>query len=107
MSLLNKTCVPCLGDLPPLSFEVTEQLLFELNNDWIIGKSGRLYKEYYFTNFVKAMAFVNKVADLAEKEGHHPDLAITWRKCIVQIWTHKIKGLTENDFILAAKIEKL
>ena len=107
MSLLNKTCKPCLGDIPPLSFEVTKQLLLKLNNNWIIDKSGKLYKEYNFNDFVKAMAFANKIGDLAEKEDHHPDLVISWGKCIVQIWTHKIGGLTENDFILAAKIGKL
>lgn len=77
MSLLNKTCTPCLGDISPLSFEVTKQLLLELNNDWIIDKSGKLYKEYNFNDFVKAMAFANKIGDLAEKEDHHPDLAIS------------------------------
>ena len=106
MSLLNKTCKPCRGDIPPLSSKLTTELLLELNNDWIIDKSGKLYKEYHFTDFIKTMAFVNKVAYLAEKEGHHPDLAISWGKCGVQIWTHKINGLTKNDFILAAKIAK-
>lgn len=107
MSLTNKNCTPCLGNVESLSIELTEKLLLELNNGWIVDKSGKLYKEYHFTNFIKAMDFANKVADLAETEGHHPDLAISWSKCVVQIWTHKIKGLTENDFILAAKIDKL
>ena len=107
MFLLNKTCKPCLGDVPPLSIEVTKRLLHELNNDWVIDKSGRLYKEYHFTDFVKAMDFANKVAALAETEGHHPDLTISWGKCIIQIWTHKVGGLTESDFILAAKIIRL
>ena len=60
-----------------------------------------------FTNFIRAMEFANKVADLAEAEGHHPDLTISWGKCGVQLWTHKVNGLTENDFILAAKVDKL
>jgi len=107
MSLANKNCTPCLGDAHSLSFEIAEKLLLELNNGWIIDKSGKLYKEYYFTDFVKTMAFANKVAHLAEKEGHHPDLAISWGKCGVQIWTHKINGLTKNDLILAAKIGNL
>lgn len=107
MPLLNKTCTPCLGDAHPLSFEITQELLSELSKGWIIDKSGKLGKEYYFTNFIRAMEFANRVADLAETEGHHPDLTISWSKCVVQLWTHKINGLTENDFILAVKIDKL
>ncbi|WPY01905.1 4a-hydroxytetrahydrobiopterin dehydratase domain protein (plasmid) [Candidatus Trichorickettsia mobilis] len=107
VSLTNKNCTPCLGDVESLSIEIAKKLLLELNNCWIIDKSGKLYKEYHFPNFIKAMDFANKVADLAETEGHHPDLAISWGKCVVQIWTHKISGLVENDFILAAKIDKL
>lgn len=105
MSLLNKTCISSIEDAHSLSFEIVERLLLELNNGWIIDKSGKLYKEYHFTNFIKTMQFVNKVADVAETERHHPDLSISWGKCVVQVWTHKINGLTENDFILAAKIE--
>lgn len=107
MSLANKNCTPCLGDTYSLSFEIAEKLLLELNNGWIMDKLGKLYKEYHFTNFIRAMDFANKVANLAETEGHHPDLAISWGKCGVQLWTHKVNGLTENDFILAAKVDKL
>jgi len=107
MSLSNKSCAPCLGDAHSLPFEITKKLLLELNNGWIIDKSSKLYKEYHFADFVRAMDFANKVASLAEMEGHHPDLAISWGKCVVQIWTHNINGLTENDFILATKIGKL
>lgn len=102
--LLDKICTPCQGGIPPLSLKKAAKLLLELGNDWIINGSGQLYKEYSFNNFIEAMGFANKVAELAEKEAHHPDLTITWGKCIIRIWTHKISGLTESDFILAAKI---
>ena len=102
--LLDKTCTPCKGGIPPLSSEVASRLLLELERGWIINKSGQLYKEYNFNNFVEAIEFANKITELAEKEAHHPDLIISWGKCIIKIWTHKINGLTESDFILAAKI---
>ena len=105
--LFNKTCTPYQGTIPPLAPEVASRLLLELQNDWIINKSGQLCKEYSFNNFINAMKFANKIAELAEIEAHHPDLAISWGKCIVRIWTHKINDLTENDFILAAKIDAL
>jgi len=102
--LNDKTCIPCQGGTPPLLPEVVSKLLLELGNDWVINESGQLYKEYKFNNFKEAMNFANKVAKIAEKEAHHPDLNILWGKCSISIWTHKINGLTESDFILAAKI---
>ena len=102
--LLDKTCTPCQGEIPPLSFDIAFRLLLELGNGWIINESGQLYKEYSFNNFIEVMGFANKIAELAEKEAHHPDLSIAWGKCAIRIWTHKISGLTESDFILAAKI---
>lgn len=105
--LLKKTCVPCQGGMPPLPREITEKLLVELGSNWTINDIGHLYKKYLFDNFMNAMVFADKIAELAEKEAHHPDLRIAWGACIVEIWTHKINGLTESDFILAAKIETL
>lgn len=105
--LLDKTCTPCQGGVPPLASNVALQMLSELGKGWIINAVGRLYKEYNFHNFIDAMEFANKVAELAEIEGHHPDLEISWSKCAIKIWTHKINGLTENDFILATKINNL
>lgn len=102
--LLNKTCTPCQGGVPPMSSVLASRLLSELGNGWIINESSQLYKEYSFNNFIKAMKFANKIAEIAEKEAHHPDLSITWEKLTITIWTHKINGLTESDFILAAKI---
>ena len=105
--LLDKNCTPCQGGVPPLSAERVSRLLSQLGDGWSINELGQLYKEYQFGNFIEAMNFANKLAEIAEKEGHHPDLEISWGKCFVKIWTHKIKGLTENDFILAAKTNNL
>ncbi len=105
--LSDKTCVPCRGGVPPLSKQVVKGLLLELGSGWALNKAGHLYKEYPFTNFQAALSFANQVGTIAEEEGHHPDLKIAWGLCAVEIWTHKINGLTESDFILAAKIEKI
>jgi len=74
---------------------------------WTVENGHHLQKSYDFPDFVSALAFVNRVGALAEQEGHHPDVHLTWGKVRIQIWTHKIDGLTESDFILAAKIEEL
>lgn len=84
-----------------------EELLRELDDGWQLNSDGHLERAYSFENFAKAMAFANKVADIAEAEGHHPDLYIAWGKCKVEIWTHKIKGLTESDFYFAAKADRV
>lgn len=106
-SLVSKSCIPCQGGTPPLSKSETNSLLMQLANDWILNDAGHLYKLLNFKNFMAAMDFANKIAELAEKEAHHPDLTIAWGKCGIEIWTHKINGLTESDFILAAKIDAL
>ena len=105
--LLNKKCQPCQGRVPPLPSEEVERLLEELGEKWALNTAGHLYKEYDFSDFMGPMNLANKIAALAEREGHHPDLTISWGRCAVEIWTHKINGLTENDFILAAKIGSL
>jgi len=107
MSLLHKTFSPHHKDTHLLPSKIIQKFLSELSNGWDIDKSGKLYKECNFTNFAQAMDFANKIATLAEKEGHHPDLTISWGKCLVQLLTHEIKGLTKKDFILAAKINGL
>lgn len=104
-SLENKSCIPCKGGVPPLSSSEANTLLKELTTKWTINKAGHLYKEFTFDDFMGPMNLANSVAKIAEKEGHHPDLSITWGKFTVEIWTHKINGLTESDFILAAKID--
>lgn len=103
--LVSKSCIPCQGGVSPLAPHKIEELLKELRNGWSLNDAGYLYKEYLFKDFMGPIMFANKIADISEKEGHHPDLIIAWGKCTVEIWTHKINGLTESDFILAAKIE--
>jgi 4a-hydroxytetrahydrobiopterin dehydratase len=104
-SLTDKVCVPCQGNTPPMAYADSLKLLKKLKDGWCINVAGHLYKEYPFGNFMQALSFANKIGDLAEKEGHHPNLMISWGVCAVEVWTHKINGLTESDFILAAKIE--
>ncbi len=104
--LAKQECVPCRGGVPPLPEERAQELLAQVSN-WTIEASHHLAKTYPFPDFVQALAFVNQVGDLAEQQGHHPDLHLAWGKVGVQIWTHKIDGLTESDFILAAKIDKI
>ena len=106
--LAGKSCVPCKGGHPPLEGPALEALLGRLGpNDWRVVAGHHLEKDYPFPDFVSALAFVNRVGAVAEKEGHHPDLALGWGKVRITIWTHKIDGLTESDFVLAAKIDRL
>jgi len=83
-----------------------KELLQELDDGWHLNSNGHLERVYGLKDFAQAMALANKVADLAEDEGHHPDLYIAWGKCKVEIWTHKISGLTESDFYFAAKADR-
>ena len=105
-SLINKSCVPCMGGVPPLEPEVQAELLRELPG-WTIVDGHHLSREFRFPDFRSALAFVHRAGDVAEAEGHHPELVCSWGYAIVRIWTHKIDGLTESDFILAAKIAAL
>ena len=107
MSLSEKSCLPCEGNTSALTKIEAENLLKQLAKNWQIQAAGHLYKEYKFFNFMGAMDFANEIARIAEKEGHHPDLKISWAKCGVEIWTHKIKEISENDFHLAAKIDDI
>lgn len=103
--LSEKKCIPCHGGIPALKKEEIDRLLDKLEDKWLVNEFGHLYRIYTFHNFVDTMDFANKIAEIAEQENHHPDLIISYGKCIVEIWTHKIDGLTESDFILAAKID--
>ena len=105
-TLAEKECVPCKGGVPPLKGKELENLVRQLNS-WTVVNEHHLTKSYSFPNFVTALAFVNRIGELAEKVGHHPDIYLAWGKVTVEIWTHKINGLTESDFILAAKIDTL
>ena len=105
--LAAKTCVPCRGGVPPLTAAAAQDLLAGAPAWRLEQNATRLERRFEFRNFVEAMKFVNRVADLAEQQGHHPDFAIHWNKVDLTLWTHKIGGLHENDFILAAKIGRL
>ena len=104
MSLAEKHCVPCRGGVAPLKGEALEQMKSQVNG-WQVTDEHHLSKVYTFPDFVTALDFVNRVGAIAEAEGHHPDLFLSWGKVEAKIWTHKIDGLTESDFILAAKID--
>lgn len=104
--LADRQCVPCRGGVPPLKGDEVHGLLGQLV-DWQSVSEHHLLKTYRFQDFREALAFVNRVGDLAEAQGHHPDICFGWGKAEISIWTHKIDGLTESDFVLAAKIDKL
>jgi 4a-hydroxytetrahydrobiopterin dehydratase len=106
MSLAGKHCEPCRGGVPPLQGEELERLQREVPG-WQVTMGHHLTRSFSFPDFRGALAFTNRVGELAEQEGHHPDLYLSWGKVEVKIWTHKIDGLTESDFILAAKIDQL
>ena len=109
MSLEAKTCVPCRGGVPPLKGQDLTNLHQQLPDsaDWNIVSEHHLNRSFTFPNFKQALDFVNRVGALAEEQGHHPDILLKWGKVEITLWTHKIDGLTESDFIMAAKISRL
>jgi 4a-hydroxytetrahydrobiopterin dehydratase len=115
MELADRACVPCKGGVPPLTEEERRPLLSEIDSEWSVferpdAKHERvtlLARTYAFKNFVDAMTFANGVGSVAEDQQHHPDLFVAWGKVGVEIWTHKIGGLTESDFVFAAKCDRL
>src|SRR5687767_13980182 len=106
MALADQKCVPCMGGVPPIAADRSEVLLRELGGDWRLNALGHLACVYIYPDFRHPLAFANVVGEIAESEGHHPDLHVGWGKCGVEIWTHKIDGLTESDFYLAAKADR-
>jgi 4a-hydroxytetrahydrobiopterin dehydratase len=104
-ALANRSCVPCRGGTPPLTREQIAPLLEQVEG-WTVEDDKKLVKSYRFPDFARALAFVNRVGEIAEAEGHHPDLHLSWGRVGAEIWTHKIGGLTESDFILAAKLDR-
>jgi len=106
MGLSEKHCVPCRGGVPALAGAELEKLAREVPG-WSVVEGHHLMRGFEFPDFKGALEFVNRVGDVAEAEGHHPDLYLAWGKVEVKTWTHKIDGLTESDFILAAKIDAL
>lgn len=104
--LANKECLPCKGGVPPLEGEELARLSEQLGGDWSVINGHHLEKEYKFKNFRQALDFTNKVGDIAEEQGHHPDIYLAWGEVKLVVWTHKIDGLTESDFVFAAKVEQ-
>ncbi len=105
-NLASRECVPCRGGVPPLRGEAVTEFARQLHG-WEVVREHHLKKEYGFKDFLGALDFVNRVGQLAEQQGHHPDICFGWGRVELTIWTHKIDGLTESDFVLAAKIDAL
>ena len=105
MNLTQKKCKPCEGGMPPLTEEQVNELLKQIPG-WEI-RDGHVFRQFKFKDFKEAIAFVNKVAEIAEQEQHHPNIAIHYSKVSIELWTHKINRLSENDFIIAAKIDQI
>ena len=106
IALADKTCVPCRGGVPPLKGKELDDLAGQTPG-WKVVNGHHITRSFAFPNFKTALAFVNQVGEIAESQGHHPDIMLGWGKAEVTTWTHAIDGLTESDFILAAKIDKL
>jgi len=104
--LAAKTCVPCRGGVPPLRGAELDALRKQVP-DWDVVNEHHLHRTFKFPDFRQALDFVNRAGALAEEQGHHPDILLAWGKAEVTLWTHKIDGLTESDFIMAAKIDQL
>ena len=104
MKLAEKTCVSCHGGVPPLSAVQIAELLPQVEG-WEVFDNHHLVKSYKFANFKQALDFVNAVGAIADEQNHHPDIYLAWGKVRIEIWTHKINGLTESDFIFAAKVD--
>lgn len=104
--LAKKKCVPCTGSVPRLKGNELQELYQKLHTGWKIIEERHLEKEYSFPDFKQALKFTNAIGEVAEKEGHHPDILLAWGRVKVTLWTHKINGLTESDFILAAKCDE-
>jgi 4a-hydroxytetrahydrobiopterin dehydratase len=105
--LLTKKCKPCEGGTPPLKNNEIKDYMKQLSDGWKLEGERKITRQYSFVNFRQTMDFVNKVAALAEDEGHHPVMHVYYGKAEIELWTHAINGLSENDFILAAKIDSI
>ena len=104
--LAQKTCVPCKGGVPPLRGTDLQRLADQVP-EWKVVEEHHIERTFSFSNFREALEFTNRVGELAEEQGHHPDIFLAWGKAGIKIWTHKIDGLTESDFVMAAKIDAL
>ena len=106
MGLEDQTCTPCQGGVDPFTPEETEEMKQELDDAWGVVDNHHLRREFDFDDFESALDYVNRIGEIAENQGHHPDIYLTWGEAAVEIHTHKIDGLHENDFILAKKFEQ-
>ncbi len=106
MELADKRCVACHGGIPPLSEDAISELVVEVPA-WTVVEGHHLSRTLDFPDFVTALAFVNRAAEIAEAEAHHPDIYLAWGEVRVEIWTHAINGLAESDFVLAAKLDRV
>jgi len=104
--LSEKNCVPCKGGVPPLGPDATKALAAQIDG-WSVVNNHHIEKTFKFPDFKRALEFTNSIGAIAEEQGHHPDIYLTYGEVRVTIWTHKIDGLTESDFILAAKFDKV
>jgi len=105
--LREEKCQACEGYVEPLGVDEIKHYQDEINSAWQLNDKGHLIRQYKFKNFREALDFANRVGALAEEEGHHPNLSIGWGRCTIELWSHNIKGLSKNDFILSAKIDAL
>jgi len=106
--LLEKKCKPCEGGVPPLDSTAVTELMKALHEDWCLSDDGKtIRRRFDFDRFAQTIGFVNAVAWIAETEGHHPEMQVSFRYCVVEWRTHAVDGLTENDFICAAKVDRL
>jgi 4a-hydroxytetrahydrobiopterin dehydratase len=107
MDLSKKKCIPCEGGVPALTEKEISEYVDHISKEWNVTDNSKLSKEFYFVNYKQTIDFVNKVAIIADEEGHHPVLHVFYGRIVAELWTHSINGLSENDFILAAKIDKI
>ncbi len=105
--LASRTCVPCKGGTPPLAGQALRELQRQLNEGWQVADEHHLEREFRFKNFRQALDFTNRLGEMAEEQGHHPDIYLAWGRVKATVWTHKIDGLTESDFVFAAKADRL
>ena len=107
MDLSKKRCIPCEGGIAPLDQQKIAEYKRLIKDGWEVRDNNKISKEFVFVDYKHTMDFVNRVADLAEEEGHHPVMHVYYGRLVIDLWTHAINGLSENDFILASKIDKL
>ena len=107
MDLSEKKCIPCEGGVPPLNEKEVTEYKKLISYDWKVIENNKITKELLFVSYRHTIDFVNKVADMAEEEGHHPDMHVYFGRIVIELWTHSINGLSENDFIVASKIDRL